>query len=606
MHLSSENSTPLLDKPRSDMRSTGSQKPSNPHAVEILVVPRQSRFLSKLWGWPAMVICGQTILIVFAWSFFGVLQSRGFIALPRSSAAWAQDHSRSVTLISTLISTLLSAYSSFLFSFGVRRSIALQLRRPTSLATFVSALRISRRSPVLTPRRWTAPSFVIILLAGLQTSIFVIMQNTVALGSPALVSSSELDLSSPVLRQMPTTGTLHDCTNVSSTLAAFLAGQRASGYALARNTTGAPASFTLMDQTWNVSTAGILPATLSDVNASIWFLDITIIPASIKPDNSLPHGISSNYSMNQPGFSVDVTCELQSSTANVEPSLTVHNETPEWSTGGPIYNLTYIKMSADCPGPDNSTPLIFSSSGVYNITNAVCNLSPRITRVNVEYSHPKSVFGMISSSTTADNAILDPDGPAGLSAVITVYSMMFLSQGLSSHSMADDIRSLYAASEGDPFQAALRFMEEYIRGVAEYSGSVSPFTDPPTVPSDMTSQVFRACLSGHNGTFLDGSFGWMSLSGSSVLVLIPGTLVTLITILIVLVAVAQNQHAEDPPSHLFDPADTIHLLAAATAGGLDDVFRGGYAEDIEQAGQVNVVLGSIPGRGPALIPRSTW
>ncbi|KAJ7685865.1 hypothetical protein B0H17DRAFT_1181407 [Mycena rosella] len=439
-------------------------------------------------------------------------------------------------------------------------------------------------------------------------------------------SGSELDLSSPFLHQMESTGAI----------ATFIRGQIASGYALVSNKTGTPASFTLLDHTFSVSTAGILPATFRDSNTSAWFPIISVIPSTIHADHDLLDGLSSNYSTNQQGFSVDVTCEFQNITA-IEPSLTVNTVTPHWPNGTAMTNITLIEMSANCPVPEHSGvsatstfvsgeppnyfmmisckpaenyTLIFSSSGVYeNLTPAVCNLSPKITRVNVDYLDPNSDSEMISSSAILDDAILDPDGPAGVSAVVTIADMMFFSQGLLTNVMADDIASVLTtlsddSLEEDPAGAVLQLMAEYIRGVAEYSGS-----------------VFRACLSRKNGTFADGvpanmaipttgtiytqTMCWIPPTGSSGWVLVLGTVVAFITILVVIVAVAQNRHAMNPQSDAFDPGDTMHLLSAAAAGGLEDLFEGGVDVDFRAAEKVKVVLGLIPGSSLALVAANT-
>jgi hypothetical protein len=63
-------------------------------------------------GWPTIVICGQLILQIAAWSFFVVVQRREFIALPYTTAVWVKAHGRLVTVIFTGISTALAACSS--------------------------------------------------------------------------------------------------------------------------------------------------------------------------------------------------------------------------------------------------------------------------------------------------------------------------------------------------------------------------------------------------------------------------------------------------------------------------------------------------------------
>lgn len=51
----------------------------------------------------------------------------------------------------------------------------------------------------------------------------------------------------------------------------------------------------------------------------------------------------------------------------------------------------------------------------------------------------------------------------------------------------------------------------------------------------------------------------------------------------------------------FDPSNPLHLMAAAGAGGLNNAFRGFRERDIDDGAKLTVVLGSVPGRGPALV-----
>jgi hypothetical protein len=80
------------------------------------------RFLSLLMGWPAIVIVGQLLLQLAAWGFFAVVEVRGSIALPPSSAEWARNHTHPVTLISTVISTCLASCSSLCVHYPQWRS----------------------------------------------------------------------------------------------------------------------------------------------------------------------------------------------------------------------------------------------------------------------------------------------------------------------------------------------------------------------------------------------------------------------------------------------------------------------------------------------------
>ncbi|KAJ7495019.1 hypothetical protein FB451DRAFT_1360023 [Mycena latifolia] len=634
----SDHATPFLQQPASDMGSDLHEKPFDPRPFDAgHVLPQRGGFsmkgfLSKLLGWPAIVICGQIILQVAAWTFFVVVESKGFIALPYASASWAKDHARKVTLISTLISTILASCSSFLFSFGVRRSIALYLGRPMSLAAFVATVSISARSLVLDPRKWkwSAMSIALVILTGVQTSGWSTLLTPVGIVIQTPVSGTELDLSSLFLRQMQSSGGLDYCIQNSSFIPAFTVGQTQSGYARASNFLQYPATFTLMDQTFNISAAGILPVTLGDVNASTWFPDATVLPSTLQGLSDLPDALSLNYSMLQQGFSVDVTCAFHNLSADTTPSLTLLNDTvKDWNTLdiSLLDPIMFTRISSTCAVPDhsglnatnaytmgeapsyilmiacgpanNNYTLVFVSAGEYEAPTTVCTLSPKITKVVVDYSDPFSFSGTIGTTTAVEGAVPDPDGPAGFYAVSTISNMLFFAQAIASNIMGDQINSVLTDVSDDDFDTfKLALTEEYIRGVAEYSGS-----------------VFRACLSAKNQTFPDGvpanmtiatsgiifsqTVGWNHLAASSVWVLIPGSLVAIVTIVFVLVAVAQ--HAGDPPRDVFDPSNAMHLVAAAAAGGLNDAFTGTGEEDIQAAERVNVVLGSIPGRGPALI-----
>ncbi|KAJ7814924.1 hypothetical protein B0H14DRAFT_1415423 [Mycena olivaceomarginata] len=157
------NSIPLLQ------RSTTSSEdplsvPPNPiesEARESNVRPRSGviGFISRLWGWPIIVISCQLWLQTVTWGFVAVLSSRGVIFLPHVSAVWVANHPRPVTLISTLMSTVFAAGSSHLFSVGLRRAIASSLTQPMTLGALSSTISLASRGLILTRRRWKWSGF---------------------------------------------------------------------------------------------------------------------------------------------------------------------------------------------------------------------------------------------------------------------------------------------------------------------------------------------------------------------------------------------------------------------------------------------------------------
>jgi hypothetical protein len=104
-----------------------------------------------------------------------------------------------------------------------------------------------------------------------------------------------------------------------------------------------------------------------------------------------------------------------------------------------------------------------------------------------------------------------------------------------------------------------------------------------------------------HGTFYAETLGWAYASQTTRWILIPGTLVALVTISIVVVAL--HRHVGDIPkeSDYFDPSNAVHLVIAAAAGGLHNAFRGLDREEIREGEKLDVVLGCMPGRGFALV-----
>ncbi|KAJ6540707.1 hypothetical protein B0H19DRAFT_1269254 [Mycena capillaripes] len=243
------------------------------------------QFLSKLVGWPGVVICGQLILQMVAWGFFGFLQLRRGVALPSRTAAWAKANPHTVEWISTQIATILAFFSTFLFAWSVRQSITLHLHGDDmALVSFISYIKISTRSLILNPRRrkLSLMSIVIVILTGVQTAGWsaLITPRVVVITTPLI--GHEIDLSNSLFSQLPDHPRLSYCVG-STKLPSFIVDQAESGYTAMQGDLSIPAILTVMDQSFNISTGGISPLPLSPVNASTWFQDATTIPTTVKP-----------------------------------------------------------------------------------------------------------------------------------------------------------------------------------------------------------------------------------------------------------------------------------------------------------------------------------
>ncbi|KAJ6449453.1 hypothetical protein C8R45DRAFT_1044821 [Mycena sanguinolenta] len=626
-----QSSTSPEDEKLLKLDTVGRGQMQRPHGRNFM----SRQFLSRLMGWPGVVICGQLILQTVAWGFFCFLEFRGGVALPSHLAAWAKANPHTVQWISTQIATILAFFSTLLFAWGVRQSVTLHLRGDgMALVTFVSFIKISTRSLILNPRRHkqSLMSIAIIILTGVQTAGWsaLITPRAVVISTPLI--GREIDLSSPLLSQIDNDG-LDYCVVHSTKLPAFIVSQLESGYAAVEGDLSFPAILTVMDRTFNLSTGGILPLSLSPVNASRSFQNATTIPATIIPTQALPEALDSSYSFSQQGFTADVSCEFWDSEDETIPRLFWQNNTvgdwnPEQRNPGQQYyvpgNITYWSLYSDCEAVyggvffnwstayteteqpnyvltiacpyQESYKLIFDGGrdGLYGFMGTtVCTFVPKITNVEVSYSD------VINITTLQGDTTANITGGPALAALTTLRNMGAFSQSTVSNSMGDRLRSLQTQQDGDIFtrNTTLRTTEEFIRGVTEWSAS-----------------VFRACLwSNRNlsdalssitnlsasGKFHSDSIGWIHASRITWLELIPGTIVAILTIFTVLLGLAH--HAGDLRGESFDPSDALDLVTASAAGGLSEVFMGPRQDGVREAEKVNVRLATIPGRGPALI-----
>ncbi|KAF8149699.1 hypothetical protein K438DRAFT_1866295 [Mycena galopus ATCC 62051] len=592
-------------------------------------------FLSKLWGPPLFVICGQLVLQIVAWGFFAYIQSRGFLPLQFHGipqAVWYKP----LTWLSTQISTVLAWCSSSLFALGIQQSIILQLHgEGMSMARFISSLKIASLSFIrdLKKLKLTALSLAVIAATGAQTAGWSNLITPQVLEFESFITGQELDLSNTLLQSTLTGASYDFCVFNSSNLPALTVGQTESGYAAVNQDLDFAASVILLGQSFVSSTGGILPLTFVDVPSGSSFPDTTTLPVALKIYGVLPSGLSADYSITQQGYTADVSCTFQDLTSDSTPSLKVETNPLEDENGNqsPISSVT---MSSDCDGPvfpdgtpfnsqtvdtslsDGSGSILMIAcggsgqsystadilrGGLYDfIQTTVCTLTPKISKVSVDYSYENSPNSTIIDTQTLSGGSPDLEGPAGLSAVTTIYNMMYFSQGGQTNIVGDQWRSLILNGNLGDAASILPVMADYIRGVTEYSGS-----------------VFRACLSvtGQDAPFLaagvpdtltipttKGSFdtqfvGW-EISTSTSWVQIPGTLIAIATIYIVLAAVAR--HAGDQEGKAFDPANTLDLVSASAIGGLGNIFTGTEEDRVKEAEGAHVVLEDIEGRGPAL------
>ncbi|KAJ7506945.1 hypothetical protein B0H11DRAFT_2271513 [Mycena galericulata] len=579
-----------------------------------------------LAGWPAFVVLGQLFVQAFGWGFLAAVKHRGQLALPFSTALWADSNPHLVTLLATLVSTFFAACSSFFFSYALRRSLSLYLRRPMTLATLSASVNISMRSVVFHRRNWKWPavSLLFFVMAGIQTSAWSTLVTPVKVMISTPLVGREIDLSSPVLQQMYEAKQLDVCFTAGRDGAVY-GGVPDSGYANGQSYLGLPAAVSLLGQGFNVSTCGIQAAMLNDTQVGSWF-----IPASAQVVGTRPNGIADSYSMIQQGFTADVSCSLQTLTNETSLAITWYtNFVTSWSSDEVQKpNITWVDASSNCtaaslmnitdayvmaqgeylwavgcdpvPEAPNNYTLIFQATGNYtdltgpsDTSYLVCQLAPKITQSRADYANDINV-----TMQSADLGTLDAGGAAGFFAMYIITDLVWHRQGVDVNGVADQLIEL---SENVDADQQPRIMEKYLQGVIEYSASIlracisaRNLTFTAGVPLDITRTT--------NGTWTTQTLGWKHFSpGTTLWILIPGIFMACSTFALVLVVVVRHGGDMDGNMHTFDPSNPLHLVAVAAAGGLNGVFRGFDDRNINKGGRLTVLLGSIPGRGPALV-----
>jgi hypothetical protein len=309
-------------------------------------------FLSRLMGPPGIVILGQLVLQAVAWGFYGALCVRGLISVPSFGLLQVVQY-KPVAWACTLASTLLSFSSTCLFSWGVRQVITLRLREGMTFATFVWSVKIASRSfsRDRKQRKWIVLSLAVVALTGAQTSGWNTLLTPEFSSYDTDMIAQELDLSSPLLKPMFSSGALDFGVFDSSDIVSLSVGQTGSGSAALNVIEFFPTSVTFMDNAFNTSTAGILPLAFYPIDATPWFGNgsaVTTLPQTLSGPSGFHSGLSWTSTMYQQGFTADVSCQFENLTRDTTPSLNID------TINGTESSPASVTMSSNCVVPEGS------------------------------------------------------------------------------------------------------------------------------------------------------------------------------------------------------------------------------------------------------------
>ncbi|KAJ7837309.1 hypothetical protein B0H13DRAFT_1912560 [Mycena leptocephala] len=240
-----------------------------------------------------------------------------------------------------------------------------------------------------------------------------------------------------------------------------------------------------------------------------------------------------------------------------------------------------------------SYTVIIDGQGIYQGTYT-CTIAPQIQYMISNYTDSIIYSDFDNFSTPIDA------GPITLAAVETVQAGFTYGQNGLGNSIGDSIKAILTnqVHEQETTGLFLEFLEAYIQGIIEFTGTImfnqavktnlsltdGPFQGNP--PSTMTRSV--------TGNATVDTVAWQYKTMADGLFLIPIVCVALASISITLVAQFYNRGI--PKNHAdFDPDNPWQLMAAASAGGMTQVFHG-MGEDVKVGLDERIMLGQVGGR----------
>ena len=97
-----------------------------------------------------------------------------------------------------------------------------------------------------------------------------------------------------------------------------------------------------------------------------------------------------------------------------------------------------------------------------------------------------------------------------------------------------------------------------------------------------------------NGTYSATTIGYRQATVGAVCGLIAPTVISLISILIIVVMLA-TRNREEPGNQYFDPGNVLHLISAASAGGMHTTFQPFDEIKDDSHGKTKIKVGPVNG-----------
>ncbi|KAN0088724.1 hypothetical protein V8E55_005781 [Tylopilus felleus] len=563
----------------------------------------------------------QAMFCGLAWAFLGRLFV-AIIPLRDDVASLVYYHQSNANMLITVISTILATIGSFFLSLTVELALLFRLPHGLSLSLLVPWIQFARNSPYLRPRRhlwWTLVSVLWVIVTRLLTTAWSNLLTPVSVFQQFPVTGQDLDFRSPVLSNFLRRALLPPVPP--GTESYFLTPEsigyiaNATGYF---SQAGRSAASNYLNQGYP-SFVGQFNSTTGEYGFKLNY-----------------QGVSTSYTLVQQGYTATISCNSLSSptitlnnTASVE--LEVPNssanytlETWSWSTNCSGYAETYtgqvnlltsssgrignglfatsVCLYQNLSGPSNQSFLVVMQSpnnSVYSNAfftanpnlQTVCQVTPMITTVEVQYNPS----GLVSVSNVQDRA-----PPPAYSWPLTViegyyvWTAYYFAQGPYSNSFADDLLEVVQLLGEVPHTAGTEIqtlLEQYLRGIVEYIGTVMLSSHPPIMANNVQQNIRGGIINSLHGQSLPSNMsipisgtmnvqtmGWQLNPKTHSIAITVITLVTIMTVVVGTTALLEANHegvirdALRGNTGTFNPTNLVEVLLASSMGGLSSAL----------------------------------
>ncbi|KAG1887762.1 hypothetical protein F4604DRAFT_1614076, partial [Suillus subluteus] len=494
-----------------------------------------------------LTILVSTCIFALCWGFMIIVWRLEYVILPDSVVHLITRYPTVLTLVSTVISTILSVITTFLLSFAVKKAVNHYITRPISLVELHTAIALTKPQPLLRWNHYKLSLFTLIfvcLVTLLNSSWTTLLLPTVLLW-PVPISGTDLDLASSAFdtklgSDSQKSGckdgvSLHGLNTID--IMASMSGTSATRLAVAG---GNESVFAFNGVSYNTSSGGILPAVEDYAGTTLYPGDIgleyyggkVVVNTTVIKDR----GLTRNYTVTQQGLSANISCsdldpndsEFSLSISNITSPGFISNITAwEWVAHSPLgtgasYFSTEVFLESNefdgllgvvaCPTVGylytnvTSFDIFLQGIGQYSFLNAtVCKVAPYVASFDVTYDQsmvsvdqqPRSIQLLQNDSTTIIAFIVE-----------VVYRVAISTQTTYNNPLGE----LLQLNTTDPTTSVMDILENYFRGIVEFSGTYlrsAYFAEGASASSTMQDLYSdQTAFIPLNGTMYITTYGW--------------------------------------------------------------------------------------------------